>query len=354
MRDPLDLPSGVGQRSASYRFELVDGRTGVRRGPVTPLRDTTPSLVHDVTGIIVRRVESLTLDVADARRLRPLTDRVAISMVVGGREYPLGRYMIGDAIQLQTSTGSTAPLVLFDEMFVVDQELETGFEGSGQRVDRAVLRLLAGLPIGEVQVDWTDRTSVSSWSPGNTRGMALRDLARQGGFFLPWFNHGGRLRLMGAFEPATRRPTIDLDASQRVFRGSVARGSELLTAPNRFVVVSNDPGTDVAPIVGVYDVPSSAPHSIAQRGFVLPKVVEAQLPSQVAVDVYARTLGIQQTAYETVELSTPPDPRHDGYDVVRWDGLLWLETGWTMQLAAGGEMRHTLRRAYPDTGGDDL
>ncbi len=355
--DLLDLPGHVGQRAVSYRFDLIDGRTGVPRGPLTPLRDTTPTLAHDLTGTIVRRVSGLVLGVKDTARLDPLTDRVAISMVVGGRQrrtYPLGRYMVGDATELVTSSGSTAPLTLFDEMFIVDQELEAGFEGGGQLVDQAIRRLLEAMPIGEVQVDATELTSMSAWSPGNTRGMALRDLSRQGGYFLPWFNHAGRLRLVRAFEPASHKPTIDLDASQRVIRGSVARGSDLLTAPNRFVVVSNDPGEEEQPIVGTYDVPSSAPHSIARRGFVLPMVVEAQLPSRVAADVYARTLGIQQTAYETVELSTPPDPRHDGYDVVRWDGVLWLETGWTMPLAPGGEMRHTLRRAYPDTGGDDL
>ncbi|WP_243706076.1 hypothetical protein [Micromonospora sp. KC721] len=314
-------------------------------------------MTHDLTGIITRRVEGLTLGVADAQRLNPLTDRVVISMVIGGwrpRAYPLGRYMVGDATQLQTSAGSTAPLILFDEMFIVDQELEMGFDANGQLVDQAVQRLLAGLPIGEILVDSTELTSVSAWSPGNTRGMALRDLSRQGGYFLPWFNHAGRLRLMRAFEPANQKPTIDLDASQRVIRGSVARGSDLLTAPNRFVVISNDPGAGAAPIVGVYDVPASAPHSIARRRFVLPKVVEAQLPSQAAATAYARTLGIQQTVYESVELSTPADPRHDGYDVVRWDGVLWLETGWTMPLVPGGEMRHTLRRAYPNTDGGEL
>ncbi|WP_307817130.1 hypothetical protein [Micromonospora fiedleri] len=354
--DVLDLPADVGQRSLSFRFDLIDGRTGVRRGPLTPLRDTTPTLAHDITGTIVRRVSGLVLGVRDAARLNPLTDRVAISMVVGGqqRSYPLGRYMVGDATELATSSGSTVPLTFFDEMFIVDQELETGFESGGQLVDQAIQRLLEAMPIGELQVDATELTSVSAWSPGNTRGMALRDLARQGGYFLPWFNHAGRLRLMRAFEPASQPPTIDLDASRRVIRGSVARGSDLLSAPNRFVVVSNDPGEEALPVVGTYDVPSSAPHSIARRGFVLPRVVEAQLPSQVAADVYARTLGIQQTVYETVELSTPLDPRHDGYDVVRWDGVLWLETGWTMPLTAGGEMRLTLRRAYPDTGGDDL
>ncbi|MGI5151395.1 hypothetical protein ACQEVC_34365 [Plantactinospora sp. CA-294935] len=341
----------------SFRFGLVDGRTGIRRGPLTPLRGTTPSLSHDVTATIVRRVSGVTLGATDAARLNPLTDRVEISMVIGGRArsvYPLGRYMIADSVEMVRSGGATAPLTLFDEMFIVDQELETGFDAAGQLVDQAVGRLLDGLPIGEVEIDSTEQRSVSSWSPGTSRAMALRDLSRQGGYFLPWFGHNGRLRLRRAFEPAAQAPTIDLDASRRVVRNSVSRLSDLLTVPNRFVVVSNDPGSQAAPVVGTYDVPSSAPHSITRRGIVLPKVVEAQLPTQAQATVYARTLGIQQTIYESVELSAPPDPRHDGYDVIRWDGLLWLETGWTMALAPGGEMRHTLRRAYPNTDGDDL
>lgn len=349
--DLLDLPAHVGQRVVSFRFDLIDGRSGIQRGELTPLRDTTPSLVHDVTGTIVRKVSGIALGVADAARLEPLTDRVAISMVIGDRSYPLGRYMVGDATELVTSSGATTPLTLFDEMFIVDQELETGFEARGQLVDQAVLRLLEGLPIGEPLMDSTEQSSASAWSAGTSRAMALRDLSRQGGYFLPWFGHSGRLRLQRAVEPSDQLAKIDLDVTRRVLRESVSVVSDLLTAPNRFVIVSNDPGSDEKPVVGVYDVPASAPHSIAQRGFVVPKTVEAQVRSQAQATLYARTLGIQQAVYQSVELSTPPDPRHDGYDVVRWNGLLWLETGWSMSLTPGGEMRHTLRRAYPSTEG---
>jgi hypothetical protein len=354
--DVLDLPAHVAQRSVSYRFELVNGRTGVRRGGLTPLRDTTPSLSHDSTSTISRRVSGVTLGVADAARIDPLVDRVTISMVLGDRSrtvYPLGRYMIADSVAVQTTGGTTAPLTLLDEMLLIDQDLESGFNAGGQLVDQAVLRLLEGLPIGEVVIDSTEQTSAASWSPGTSRASALNELATMGGYFRPWFDHHGRLRIPRAFEPAGRTPTIDLDATKRVLRNSISRTSELLTAPNRWVVVSNDPGSGTAPVVGTYDVAAAAPHSITRRGFVVPKVVEAQLPSQDQATVYARTLGIQQTIYEVVELSTPPDPRHDGYDVLRWDGLLWLEVGWTMPLAAGGEMRHTLRRTYPNADGDD-
>ncbi|SCG15545.1 hypothetical protein GA0070610_1779 [Micromonospora echinofusca] len=355
-RDLLDLPAHLGQRSASYRFDLIDGRTGVRRGALTPLRGSSPSLSHDGTSTIARRVSGLTLGVDDAARVNPVTDRIAVWMVLGdaGRtEYPLGRYMIGDAADLVTSAGSTSPLTLFDEMFLVDQEMEIGFDAGGQLVDQAVARLLDGLPIGAVMVDATEFTSVSSWSPGTSRASALRDLAASGGYFMPWFGHQGLLRLRRAFDPASEAVTIDLDASGRVIRGSISRVSGLLDAPNRFVAVSNDPGSDAEPVVGVYDVPASAPHSIARRGFVLPKTVDVQVRSQAQATVYARTLGIQQTVYETVELSTPADPRHDAYDVVRWNGRRWLEVGWTLPLVPGGAMRHTLRRAYADTNGGE-
>ncbi|HEY0698387.1 MAG TPA: hypothetical protein VGD43_11330, partial [Micromonospora sp.] len=132
-RDLLDLPAHVGQRAVSFRFELIDGRTAVRRGELTPLRESAPSLAHDVTATIVRRVSGVTLGPVDAGRINPLTDRVAISMVVGQglASYPLGRYIVGDAAELVTSAGSTAPLTLFDEMFVVDQELDAGFDAGG-------------------------------------------------------------------------------------------------------------------------------------------------------------------------------------------------------------------------------
>lgn len=352
--DLLDLPDWRGQRSASFRFDLIDGRTGVVRRELTPLRDTSPSLSHDSTSTIPRRLSGVTLGVEDAKRVNQLTDRIAPRMVLGdGSSYRLGRYLVADSSDLVTSAGSTAPLTLLDEMFVVDQELDVGFDAAGQLVDQVAARLVEGLPIGALVVDATEFTSVAAWSPGTSRANALRDLATSGGYFMPWFDHRGWLRLRRAFDPADQAVTIDLDASRRVIRGSISRGTDLLTAPNRFVVVSNDPGSEAEPVVGVYDVPASAPHSIAQRGFVLPKTVDVQLHSQAQATVYARTLGLQQTVYEVVELSTPVDPRHDAYEVVRWDGVRWLEVSWTMPLVPGGEMRHTLRRAYPETEGGE-
>jgi len=357
--DFLDMPLFVGQRSASYRFVLVDGPTGILRGELTPIRDSVPSLEHDTTSTISRRVSGLLLGAADATLIDPLRDRVRISMVAGDdahTEYPLGQYMVADDIQQVTSAGNLRPLTLFDEMFIIDQQLDTAFNANGDLCNQAITRLLAGLPIGDVVMDGTTQTSVNGWSAGTSRANALTDLATAGGYFKPWFNNSNQLRVLHAFEPANQVPDIDLDDPPRVYRNSISRTNDLPSAKNRFVVISNslDDSAGTAAVYGVYDVPSSAPFSIAQRGFVLPEVQQAQVLSSAQAAVYARTLGLQRTIFERVTLSTPPDPRHDGYNVVLWDGVLWLEIAWSMPLAPGGAMTHTLRRAYPTTGEDEV
>ena len=356
--DWLNLPLFVGQRSLSYQWELIDGSTGIRKGLLTPLRDNPPQLTHDTSATISRRLSNVVLGVQDAALIDPIADRIKLSMILGDRSrssYPLGTYMICDEVQDVHSNGATMPLTFFDEMFIVDQQMETGFNGRGELADQAAARLLDGLPIGELIADATPQTVINSWGAGTSKAKALMDMASLGGYFKPWFNHANELRMIAAFEPADRLPDIDLDDPPRVYRDSIARSSDLLNAPNRFVRVSNDTGATgdgpaPAPVVGRYDVPATAPHSIARRGFVVPDVDEAQLSSSSQAAAYTRAIGIQQTVYEKVELVTPPDPRHDSYQVIRWDGELWLEIGWALTLSPGGAMKHTLRRAYPGTG----
>lgn len=359
----LNLPVYVAQRGASFRFDLIDGPSNRQLGELHPLLDSPPSLDHDTEATISRKLQGVTLSVADSREINPLTDRIALTMIIAGQwEFPLGRYMFSDVTRARYSQGTITAATLVDEMFLVDQPMTAGFNAANQPVDVAIRRLLDGLPIGEIVIDATSQTSSNSWAAGTSRGSVLTELATVGGLFKPWFNHRNELRAIRSFEPGAQVPDIDLDSPARVWRDSIAEADDLLTAPNQFVVVSNNTGGSYSedgsdkpappPVTGVYNVPSSAPHSQAQRGFALPRIVEAQVSTYAAAAIYARTLGQQQDVYRRVELSTPLDPRHDGYQVIRWDGRLWLETGWSMGLTAGGEMRHKLRRAFPPTGED--
>jgi hypothetical protein len=128
--------------------------------------------------------------------------------------------------------------------------------------------------------------------------------------------------------------------------GSVVESDNLLNAPNRFLVISNSGDADAEPIVGQFDVPSSAPHSIDNRGFVILDTRDLQSASTSQAFAMARTLALTNTIVEQREIATPPDPRHDSYDVVHWDGENWLEVAWSMTLIEGGSMSHVLQKLY--------
>lgn len=350
----LDLDLWVGQRSTTYRFDVVDTVTGEHRGEVHPSRASTPSLSHDVTSTISRKVQGLALLPSEVDLFRPLVDRIEITMLLDGiGEWPLGRYVASDNVRTVRTDGflgeesSVRPLSLYDEMFIVDQPLSDSFASDGLLISEVIRVLLAGLPIVEPSIGTCSQISDVGWSAGTSRATALKDLCSAGGYFAPWFDHAGVLRCVPAFNPGTQIPTIDFDGVPRVLRDSITLTDESVSAPNRFVVISNDTGIGELPIVGTYDIPSTAPNSILNRGFVIPSVRDVQVSSVAQAQVYARTIGIQETIIERLEFETPPDPRHDGYDVVRFLDTNWLETGWSITLTGAGTMRHVMSRAYP-------
>lgn len=343
-QDPvLDLDSGIGQRSCTFRFQLINGVTGQNLGDITPIRAAT--LTHDTTRTIKRQLQ-FPLGVADTAAVNTITDRVLVFMVLAdGTEYPLGRYMFTDSSRIFATAGRLGAMALTDEMFLVDQEITQGISGVGQSVIGAIVSTLTGLPV-TFELEPSPFINAQAWGAGTKRGQILEALALTGDFFSPWFGNDYSLHFIRTFDPATRAADIDFDAGNRVLRESILETDDLLTAPNRFVVVSNSSADPDTPVVGTADVPVNAPHSIPSRGFVIASTQDLQLSEPLQAQAVAQGLVNRQTIFERVSLSTPPDPRHDSYNVIKWQGDLWLELAWSMSLVEGGLMNHVLRKSY--------
>lgn len=365
----LDLDASIGQVQSQFKFYLTDGPTRQPLGEIHPRMDNPPVIEHDTTRVIPRKLEPLELEHDETAEIDPVRHRVEPVMIVNGVEYPLGRYAFSDHTEmasrlghhhLSVSThvsardGAWSSNVLLDEMFIVDTELEQAFSTQEyarsslviESADVAIRRLLIDFPIIEIIDEPTSFFSKGGWPAGSQRGTVMNDLALFGDYFAPWFGNDGRLHLIRAFDPALMPLDFDWDAQQVVLRNSIPLTSDLLTAPNRIIVVSNDPVDTSVAVFGSYDVPLSAPHSIFNRGYVVPKTFEMQVSTTEQAFAVAANIGQRRTLVERITTVTPPDPRHDSYNVVRWQGNNWLEIGWSMTLKAGGEMSHTLRRAY--------
>jgi len=343
--DPyLDMPAWRGQRVERFRFEWKNAITDETLGWLTPEKEPVPLLTHN-TATGVKRTLALNLGTFDTSQVNSLTDRILPSVEIGGTTYPLGRYMFSTDVRRKRTRGDLGMFRLLDEGFIIEQELSAAFF-SISTVDAAVLQLLAGLPLVDVDIEPTDFLSTGAWSVGVNRGQPMEAYATQGDYFPYWLDHNGHVRMIRTRDPATEIPDFDLDAGFTVRRDSIDLTSDVLLAPNRFVVISNSGAAETDPLVGTYDVPPSAPHSIAQRGFVIQQTDEIQLGSQDQVAAAARNIGIRQTIFERVTFATPIDPRHDSYNVMNFMGDRWLEIGWSMELRAGGIMEHTARKAY--------
>lgn len=340
----LDVDTGIGQRTATWRFDVVDGVTGENLGQIHPIRSPA-SITHDTTRTIKRDLH-ISLGAADTAALNPLVDRILPVMLVDGAEWPLGRFMFTDETDAVSTGGTLGDMALVDEMFIIDQQQSAAFSSSLSATAAVVAFIEAQTPLVGFDIDASPYPAVGSWAPGTTGGQILEALATQGDYMTAWMNNAGRFRMIRTVDPDTAVPTLDFDRGHRVIASSITGTSDLLRAPNRFVVTSNSADAQTAPIVGTYDVPPSAPYSIAQRGFVIPQVISLQLASSDQAAAVARNLGIRQSVFRRAQLSTPPDPRHDSYDVIRWQGVNWLELGWSMTCQEGAPMTHLLRRSF--------
>lgn len=357
--DPLlDLDGYVGQRQCSFRFYLFDFITRRNIREVKPYKDQTPTLSHDTTRTIVRQVSNLFFDPEDTAALSTLTSRLRIQMVFPGREpIDLGIFMFIDQSRILTTAGTESICTAVDSMFIVDQEMEQSysagtFDPDGNVVSftnaaQAVQELIADLPVA-MSAEATPYYTIGVWTAGSNRGGAIQDIAIDGDYFAPWFDRTNIMRFIRVFDPATKVPQFNYDNGYRVERDSITLSDNLLEAPNRFIVISNGDvsGGTALPVVGRYDVPASAPHSITNRGFVIPRVIDWQVDYVAQANAIAANFGQRETLFETVEFNTPPDPRHDSYDVFVFNGVQWLELSWSMELVEGGTMSHVGRRTY--------
>jgi hypothetical protein len=356
--DPrLDLPTSRGQRSATFRFELLDGVTGQPKRELNPIRDSPPTLTHDTSRTIKRGLSSLLLERADTAAVNPVRDRVRVSMILSSREWPLGTYMFTNFTQVITTSGDLAAASLLDEMFAVDQPIDRGFASRQipniepayvlESAETTMERLLDEIGVSH-SIEPTAFSAIGSWPIGTNRGRIIEELALVGDYFSPWFTHDNVFRCVRAFDPAQRVVTFDWDSYDVVIRDSISYTNDLLTAPNRIVVVSNatSSSANTAAITGTFDISAAAPHSITNRGFVVADVRNMPVDDAAQASVIAANIGQRETVAERIELDTPPDPRHESYDVIRWEGENWLELSWSMVLTEGGTMHHVLRKAY--------
>jgi hypothetical protein len=350
--DILDL-NGVHRRKDGFRFELCD-RELRPIGEVHPDRaGSVPTIENDTSNNTARRLRNLRLLPDEAADIDVIRDRLRVYMVLqNGDEYRLGTFLWGDENRPLRSWGEQHDGDLTDFTYVLDQQVTQAFGwGKGANIALSVvfLMLRAGFSVEDFSPLNEDpgRTLADpkAWQPGVTWRTMIDELADLVGFASPWFDRDGLFHFQSAPNPDIDPPTVPAyEDGTRIVADSILYSGGLVTAANDFAVT--DSGTDRLRI-GRFQVPASARHSFANRGYRVGKVESAQGgESQAQLNQAALKLARSQgQAIEVLQFTSTADPRHDTFDVVPALGETWLERAWRLECRSGGPHTHTLERA---------
>lgn len=358
MSDPtplFDLVS-VAQRASTWRFELLDNDLQVLE-ELTVDRDNPPALRVDTDRSNKRSLDSLRLPPGVVDLVDPIGHRLQVHMVLeDGTTWPQGIFLFSDLSRLVMTRGlDIGSLSLVDQTLIVDQQASWSTAmRPGDAITDGIRRQLDMFPIRYEIVDSgaivTPEQETLNWAAGTSRLKIVNDLCKMIGYHELYFDNFGVGQVGPMPNPATTAPegTLFYPEGGRTYLGTTVKSNTILELPNRFTVVNS--GANQQSVWGVYDVPASAPHSAAKRGFIITHVEQMQgiETNQQAYDA-ARALAREgRFAYETIEFSSPPDARHDTYNVIGFEDETdrSLEISWRYSLQDGSDMRHIIRRVY--------
>lgn len=340
----------VRRRADDFRFDLYSSNRELI-GELHPDASRVPIVSNDTGRAVRRQLSSFNLPPSELSAIA-LTDSVVPVMVLqNGDEESLGWFQLADDGEAETNRGLTRGVSWYDRCNALNQQTERTIAfNKGANVVIAMLGvLLEVVPVTDLLVGPESDTVLGAplqWAPGTNRIRILDTLTDLLGWLPLYFNRHGYVQFADTPDLETASPDVVYPAGNRIFDGSVLRNNDLLTAPNRFVVYETSGRSTVT---GRYDIPASAPHSIANRGFVVADVTSVQgLGSTSAANKMAKSRALRgRKIYRWLNFTSPADYRHDTWNVLDVEGEIWLELAWSLTCQPGpAKMTHKCRRVY--------
>lgn len=287
-----------------------------------------------------------------------LNDEIKPYLIIDGREYPVGVYMIGTCETQSDEHGiSLDQIEAYDRALKLRQKkTETRLHiDAGTKYLDAIGNLLQDAGIKMVIADEasdTIATDREDWEIGTEYLAIINALLSEINFSSIWFDLDGIARLERYAAPTSAN--IDHEYREGCFsiiQNNYTRKVDVFNAPNVFVVtVANPDYDDAMTATGVNDSPLSALSTVSRGRRILATPIKLDnIASQEALQQYANNLAIKSMlATEQTVFYTMLNPVHGVGDVVAlYNGELqgiYEETGWMMQLKAGGKMKHTAKK----------
>lgn len=225
---------------------------------------------------------------------------------------------------------------------------------SGTNVVQAVADVLLSAGLTKLNLEPTDKTLPSDrdWPPGTPKARIVADLLGSINYASLWFDGEGYAvaRPYVAPDKASISYTYADDSLSVVYSEGYEHNLDAFGVANKWVLFVSEPDRPPLLSVRVNDNPGS-PTSTVNRGRVIVDYRQVDAVDQESLDGLADRLKIEATQlFEHIRFRTALMPFHEHAEVLhlRYAHLgingRYVETGWRMDLKAGGVMEHEARR----------
>lgn len=337
-------------RQISRRVDIV--RNGVAVGQL--LTRSAPTILSRANAEIKMSLRGTFLQ---SDQIDYLTDRLRPYLIIDGKEWPVGEYVIGTVTDITDGIAESVEIEAYDQCLILQQSaVENRYHiASGERYTDVLQSILAGDGITRVicepsmEVFQTDR---EDWEIGTNHLTIVNELLSEINYGSIWFDQDGVARLQRKRQPMADNITQSYKADEHsIIASDTMSQMDIFTAPNVFVamVVSADyPEPMYA--TAVNDSPSSALSTIRRgRRIVAPVIRLDNIASQEALQEYVDNVRTQSMmGTQTVTFYTALNPAHAIGDIVALDNSsipgIYQEIEWSMTLEAGSRMLHRAKR----------
>lgn len=336
---PSLSPALLTASRTGYGWRFVAVKPSGLEVPFYPAVST--DLTHDWQRDVRRASSGLILLPSEAAKLDLIADKIQIFLDVDGVAHQMGLFNFTESVRqpdvtLSAGVSSDILTVGLSDQFIRLRRAtgvpETLFLGADPSIEMQRILQECGVKYsiaGSASVTQQDMT----WDGGARAYDKVTELAELAGHRPPWADNYGVIRSIASGVVET--DIIPLTSLSPV-ADTIAITENYLTAPNRVIVTDNS--SSEYPIRGQWDAPASAPHSEANRGYVLVEMVTTQgLANADHANEVARTIGENFTARQ-LSVSILPTWLLDGPVILSYDDALWMVTGWNLNTAPGEVM----------------
>lgn len=285
-----------------------------------------------------------------------VNDMLEPTLVINGFEHSLGTYMIGTLTRKYSAARAEDEIEAYDQALLLQQtRIEKRLHFAvGELYTKCITRLLimAGIKRAAITDAYaklpTDR---EDWEIGTDVLTIINELLDEINYEHVWFNFAGSAVIQPKRDANIDNPTVSYRAdAYSVLQVGSTSTVDSYDAPNVFVATVLNPDYDgQITATAVNDNPSSA-LSTMRRGRRIAKTIKLDnVASQSELQKYVNNMCINSMyASEKITFATATNANHQIDEVVELYSKnmtgVYLETGWSMELAAGGTMQHTAER----------